>query len=110
MSGMDEQQNCALWYVSWGAAQVELFDSEADAAHRAAHLADSGNASILGVQFADGRLIRRENWRAYDDAFDALMTVPASTEPPRPTRKTGDPFLRGRTVAVDVDTPEWVGR
>jgi hypothetical protein len=101
---------CALWFVTWGSAQVEVFDSEEDAAHRAAHLADSGNSSILGAQFPDGRTIRAEDWHAFDEAFDALMAAPASTEPPRPTREIGDPFLKGRTVAVDVDMPGWVGR
>jgi hypothetical protein len=102
---------CAVWYMRYGTAYYELWISEAQAVSYAYSLADSEEGAVLGVQFADGRLIKREDWQALaeheQERMRALYAQPSTPRPP-PRRPTRDPF-DGHQAHVDADDPGWLG-
>lgn len=105
-------EQCAVWYMHYGSARVVLFANEREAAGFAYELADSGSGAVTGVQFADGRLVKRDDWQALDDYEDEVLRSAsaraANAPPPPPTRKVRDPF-DGQSVSVDADDPAWLG-
>lgn len=101
---------CAVWYMRYGASSYALCDDEAEAVGFATALDDSAEGSVMGVQFADGRLIERDEWQAlkdYQEQQDAAMRA-APAMPSSPMRSVRDPF-GGQTVDVAVNEPEWLG-
>jgi hypothetical protein len=116
MGGVTDSQQCALWY-QWGGRPIEfeLADSEEAAARRAVSIDDCDwPCDLLGVQFADGRIIEAENWPAFDEARrreDERYRQINEARPPdtTPKRAVADPF-DGQTVMIDASAPSWVGR
>lgn len=103
---------CALWYERWHQTRYDLFDSEQGAADYAVYLTEEGEGQPLGVQFADGRTLKVDDWPAYaarkqrweeNERADAARVVE-----PRPTRKVRDPFTDA-VVDVEVSAPGWLG-
>lgn len=101
----------ALWYVRYHQPDYMLCDDEEDAAGIGAAMMDDGGASVLGVQFPDGRTIALENWAAYAEAErrrdEAFARARATNEKP-PMRKIQDPFTK-RDLEVEVSEPGWLG-
>lgn len=105
---------CAVWYMRYGGANYELCDSEEDAVRYAYALAESEEGSVMGVQFADGRLVERDQWQALTDYVEQRWREWRDSEskrsaaPPPPSRRVRDPF-DGQQVAADADVPDWLG-
>lgn len=109
----DEPETCVVWYVRYGTDLYEVFDDEESAAFWSVTTSDSGEASIYGVQFRDGRLIQIEDWAAFDAEFrrrldDERKRSSLAPAARRPTRTGLNPF-NGRSVEVDAEEPDWVG-
>ena len=104
---------CAVWYWRHGCINYELCESEQAAAAWAYNLDDTEEGSVAGVQFADGRLIKRDDWQAlrfYEAEQERARRVrPAVRVNPRASRMVLDPFTRERVV-VDHDAPAWLGQ
>ena len=113
MTGKPE--SVALWYFRYGAPDYDLFDDEDAAADAAVSGEDYGQFSVSGVQFADGRLVRKEDWDAYKqaeqqrDADYQRRRAEAEVAPPVPQREIRDPFS-GKTLETDADEPSWLGK
>lgn len=109
-----DSQQAALWYWQAFALEVEVFDSEAEAAEFAVHMFNQGDAAIVGVQLADGTLHDRDHWPAFAREYeritaeDAALAAEARKNPP-PTRTVRSPFDTTKSVVVLADTPTWVG-
>lgn len=105
-------KQCAVWYMRYGSVGYELCDDEREAAGFAYELEDSGNGSVTGVQFADGRVVKRDDWQAlasYEEELERSASErAANAPPPPPTRNIRDPFY-GQSVSADVDDPDWLG-
>jgi hypothetical protein len=102
---------CAVWYMRYGASSYELCDDEAEAVSYAYGLESAEEGYVSGLQFADGRLIKRDDWQALDDYEKerlAAMRAAVPLSAPKPTRSIRDPF-DGQTVDADVDEPSWLG-
>jgi hypothetical protein len=101
--------------MRYGSHQYELFDTEAEAARRAVGIGDSGEAAVIGIQFADGRLINRDDWQAYKDAdgeaYKAMIerSREERRHPRRVTRKIRDPFSSVEVSVYADEAPEWLG-
>lgn len=65
MTRSDQPQECALWYMSYHVAYVELCPTEMHAVHRALSMEEYETGSPDGVQFPDGTYYAREDWEAY---------------------------------------------
>lgn len=108
------EYQAAVWIVSYGSPDYELFETEEAAAGFAAHAMDNGQCSVLGVQFADGRSVRREDWKAYAAAEDRKLQAWAAEadavkdRTPPPMREARDPF-RHRQIEIEVSEPSWLG-
>lgn len=107
---------CALWYDRHMATYYIRCDTEQQAASMAYEMEDSGDASIAGVQFPDGRTIARDDWTAYQQYVDrkvaedaAAREVRRSTPQPEPIRRVKCPFGDGIVSVWDADDAEWVG-
>jgi hypothetical protein len=102
---------CAVWYMRYGASSYEMCEDEPQAVHYAYALESAEEGYVSGVQFADGRLIKRDDWQALDDfekeRYAAMRSV-APLPAPKPTRSIRDPFAE-QTVDADVDEPDWLG-
>lgn len=111
MDGSPDEPACVLW-MEHCRVDCEFFATE-DAAARAAAEIRSGDypVDILGIQFADGTIIRSDIWPAYRQAVTAQYERARQQmdRATRPTREVRDPFL-ARWVRVDADAPDWVGR
>lgn len=107
-----EKQECAVWYDGRGGIDYDLCDDETEAASVAAGLYESDDApTILGVQFADGRLVKADQWEAFTQAkkAQAAMWAEAYARPRPAMRTVRDPFT-GEAVDVEADEPGWLGR
>lgn len=107
----DEELTCAVWYVGRYGVDFDTCTDEAEAASVAAGLHNGDEAAtILGVQFADGRLVKAEEWQAFADARkrSAAMWAEAAARPQPATRTIRDPFT-GEALEVEVDEPDWLG-
>lgn len=111
-----QQQACALWYFRHFCPVYYLARDEAEAAGAAVSLLDYGEGNPIGVQFPDGRLIRRENWpefaaaRARAEAEHAEHEARRAAGPPEPpARRALDPF-DGQALMIPADDPAWLGR
>lgn len=93
---------CALWYWRYHSPHYEIHDSEEEAAASALEMTDKAEGWPDGVQFADGRTVRLDDWPAYREA--QARRDKASP----PSRKIKHPF-DGQTLTVDADEPEWLG-
>jgi hypothetical protein len=112
----DEKINeqCAVWYMRYGASSYELCDDEREAVRFAHALEEAEDGVTSGVQFADGRLIERDVWQAladyaekrYREWRDAVSSEHVAS--PAPTRQAQDPF-DGQSVSVDAGDPDWLG-
>jgi hypothetical protein len=104
---------CALWVWRYSRLTYELYDSEKAAAGAALATEDYGFGSVAGVQFADGRVVPREDWPAYREAEEAACAASLSLSqvvPPAPVmRRALDPFGSGTEVRVFGVDPPWVG-
>jgi hypothetical protein len=113
---------CALWYFRYYVICVMLHDSEREAVETALAMSDAGEASIAGVQYADGRFVHRREWSLYReiqrqrwDEEDRLMAeTPSRPEPQMrsvvaPFTNNGSMDRRRRTIEVPVDYPDWIG-
>lgn len=106
----------AVWYWRSYSLHFDLFDDEEEAAEQAVWMEDAGEAAIQGVQFADGRTFTRNNWPAYQVAYqrerDAKKAEAAAAGPP-PCRRGHivSPWGGGATAVWDGDAlPEWLGK
>lgn len=106
---------CAVWYWHYGSPDYELCASEEEAASFAVGLEDSGNGSVKGVQFEDGRFVERDAWGAYEarerqqDELAKRMVREAAAQPKPATRQVGLPFDPSRKIHVLADAPPWLG-
>lgn len=104
----------ALWYLRYGSPDCDLCETEWEAASMAISLQDSGEASVSGVQFADGRLVAIRDWRLYHDvarrrhAEEKAEREEQASRPPVPVREALDPFER-RPVRIEASEPAWLG-
>jgi hypothetical protein len=110
-----DEQECAVWYWQHYAPCYELFDNEREAAGFAANLENSGDGSVAGIQFSDGRTIERDRWGAYR-AEQVRLTAQwerdrreRANTPPPPTRKIRHPF-DGSPMTIEAGEPAWLGR
>lgn len=116
MSDSEPDTQVALWFWRYYTPDFDLFDSEEEAAVAGVYMEDSGNASVAGIQFPDGRTIARNEWPAWSTATDQMLqaereaNAKRATEPPRPTRKVRAPFSDGRVIEIDASEPPWVGK
>lgn len=109
-----EPMECAIWFLDGRRVDYALEDSEADAADYAVAMEDGDYpTTLIGVQFADGRLVRAEDWRALADARRRRRQREQERRdnppPPIPTRRGFDPF-DGKPIDIELDSPRWVGR
>ena len=112
---MTEQYTCAVWYVNEpGLLGYELCTDDTAAARRAVYMYDLGECDILGVQFADGRVLRRDEWPAYQAAANEARCRAAFQAPPRPVRRIRSPiswaaYRDEEIIEVDAGEPLWLG-
>jgi len=108
---LEPEPQVAAWRLHLGVADYDLEDDEAAAAHTAALAAVYSDDTVLGAQFADGRIIPAEQWDAYQQELTAVRERRAerSTAPPLPTRDIRDPFTR-RYMRIEETEPAWVGQ
>lgn len=105
----------ALWYSRYHSPDYELCDSEEEAARLGVGMEDSGGASVLGVQFADGSTIERDNWPAFRAAQEWFWKAQresqeaSDAQPPVPRREVLDPFC-GHALKIRASDPQWLGR
>jgi hypothetical protein len=88
-----------------------LFPDETEAAQLAVAMEDQGHCVVVGVEFKDGRVLRRDDWPAYcAAATEAGMRAGETTAAWKagPTREVLDPF-DAIAVNVDADAPAWLG-
>lgn len=115
----------ALWYDGHG-RHVDTYGSEEDAAGYALYKLDDGEGDwrrLLGAQFPDGRTVdlvdypERGVWPAFDEVQDEaerrraerLAQDAMPKPPPPPMRGVRDPF-GVKTVMVEMDAPDWLGK
>ena len=104
----------ALWWVRYSEPDYEICGTEREAAERAWGIQDSGEASVLGIQYPDGRLTEADDWLLLEQVtaeFNADITraaAEAATRPPKPKRLVRDPF-GNRPFYTDPGEPEWLG-
>lgn len=104
----DTSPQCAVWYMRYGGAAYELCDDEQSAVQFAYALADQEEGAVSGVQFADGRLVERDDWQALSDYEDeryrawrdSVANAPVVSTPS--TRRAFDPFGGNLADAVDL--------
>lgn len=106
--------DCALWYMRYYHAYYDLCASEEEAATDGVAMEDAEAGVVLGVQFPDGRIVKRGDWEAFhearrrwDESWRAAEEQRKATPPP-PSRKIKDPF-EGREVSAPLDAPGWLG-
>lgn len=110
----ENEPQVAVWTARYGTPDYYLFDNETSAADYAAVVADSGDASVLGAQFSDGRVIPVEQWEAYDEAEARLYAsyrrreAEAAAAPKRAVRSVRSPFGLGQ-IEIEASEPEWLG-
>lgn len=112
----DQNKQCAVWWMRYGSAGVDVYDSEQEAAEDAVIIDRSEQAAVAGVQYSDGSFTDTAKWEAYrvedrrrDEEDDRLASEMAARPKPA-TRTVQAPFDNDRTVDVPVDAPSWLGR
>lgn len=113
---MNEQQQqdrrCVVWWVHYGSAWFRLATDEDDAVRIAYGVTNSDEGSLLGVQYADGRAVKDDQWEAYQRYQDEQDSAPRP-EPAPVARVVGCPFGDGHygkvEIRADEDLPEWIG-
>jgi len=109
---------CAVWYYRYHSPRYELFETEQDAAEDAYYMTETGECSVSGVQFADGRTVSVKEWQAYADVVaaaeaereaSARAAEAPTPQPVKPARVVTDPF---GGIALDIrdGDPDWLGR
>jgi hypothetical protein len=91
--------------------RLRSHDDEQEAAYAAYYMIDGGMAFPTGVQFADGRTIKFEDWAFYREIEKRILLEESRQDisaQQRPKRTVLDPFS-GAEVAIDADSPGWVG-
>ena len=110
---MADKDTCALWYWRHNTITYDVFDTEAEAASMAVYFKDDAQGVPIGVQFANGRTIRYQDWDAYraarQQADEDCRQRLANPAEPRPTRTVLDPF-EGKEVTIEADEPSWLGK
>lgn len=116
---MSAQYTCALWTVSHGRAHYQCEYTERQAARTAVAIDEDGDASVLGVQFADGRVLKKAEWPEYEAEVQRILArvreevARAAQRPSLPApRVTFVPkalWKAGVEVRVDASAPAWVG-
>lgn len=108
------EYECAVWFWRYQVPDYDLFETEQEAAEFAVGMEDNCNGAASGVQFRDGRLIKRDDWVALRTAeadrnalYIAQAEARANATPP-PTRVARDPFS-GTEIKVELSEPDWVG-
>ncbi len=106
---------CALWYMRHGGLDYEICDTEAEAIRAAFGMLETGEAAPSGVQFPDGRVVRRRDWVALLDYRDAVYAaehaaLAARPAPVKPAKRDVRSPFGDTIVTVDVGEPEWLGR
>ncbi len=109
----DPDRQCVVWSSRFSGTYYHLYDDEEEAAGVAAAISDDGSASILGVQFADGRAVPVDEWAAYREAQDrrdredADRLAAENARPRVPLMVARCPFgARSAPVWLDKDA-EW---
>lgn len=109
------EDTCAVWYWRHHSLDYDLYEDEQAAARFAASLEEWENGFVAGVQFSDGRLIKRDGWSAMreeerrrDQESDARMEAYKAV-PPTPKRKINPPFTDDPYMEIDAEEPEWLG-
>jgi hypothetical protein len=106
------EDSVAVWFLRYNRPDYDLMDDEDSAARLAVAIEEEGNGSILGVQFADGRTHKADQWRALHDARRRSQEFwkerQANPPAPRPTRKARDPFM-GKDLDIEISEPGWLG-
>lgn len=112
MTDPDQPATIAVWYLHHGSPDYWDEPTEQEAADTAARIDLYTDDTVLGAQFADGRLVTPGNWPAYQQATlktrqrrDEQEQVRPET---RPTRRALAPFVN-TTVIIDADEPAWIG-
>jgi len=115
MTDEAKTSECAVWYMRHYSAYYELCEDEQQAVSYAYALVDAGEGAVLGVQFADGRLVERDEWQALADyqnerysAWRDSVRAAEALPPPPPPRQVRDPF-EGHEASVDAGDPDWLG-
>lgn len=109
MTDGDDAATCAVWYQRYGGTYYELCTDEEQAASYAFWTEERGDGSVHGIQFADGRIIARDCWKALADMEAEIERVaPRDPLTPTPVRDAIDPFTKERAV-VFADDPDWLG-
>lgn len=101
---------CAVWFMRHGSPDYELCDNEHDAAGFVYYMAESGSGVLSGIQFADGRIIKADDWdgpERYAEELDRDKAARPPSPPPE-TRTVHDPFSR-QDAEVFTKDPSWVG-
>jgi hypothetical protein len=106
----------ALWTICHHTPRYELYDNEVEAAAQAVTIQERELAAVMGVQYDDGRTVRREDWPAYRAERERRVTeeiarAAAAAAPSRwsPLRAIKDPF-NGCAMHIDASEPTWLGR
>ena len=102
---------CALWWISHGDVQVDVYPSEEAAARAGWALGDDGAA--LGVEFPDGHTLKCDDWPEWDAELRRSTerarqwVADERSKPKRATRVARSVFGEA-TIYADA-YPEWVG-
>lgn len=104
-------QGCAVWFWRNFIMEYEIFDHEIDAARYAVALLENEEGAPVGLQYSDGRTVKVENWRAYEEAEKVYNAARNSRPPMAPpsTRIILNPF-DGSPKRVDAGQPKWLGK
>jgi hypothetical protein len=111
------EPTCAVWYYRHHVVYYELCGDEDEAVSYANSLSEHGEGATVGVQFADGRFVERDDWTALDDyereqaarwraEYEAERLNPP---PPRLTRSVHPPWDTKDTAVVEPGDPAWLG-
>lgn len=103
----------AVWYMSRGVAHVEVCPDEHEAVLYAMDLEERDDGAVSGVQYADGSLVKSQDWKAYnerrrEEAGETLEQV-RKEQKPEPIRHVRDPFTERDVVVLADRAPDWLG-
>lgn len=113
---IEDRGECALWVWRHGTLDVDVYDTEREAARSALSISDYGSGAPDGVQFPDGTFVKEKDWPMYQEEHEAQVKrwreeFEAQKLRPKPAvRKVKAPFDDGRTVTIEADMPDWIGR
>lgn len=104
---------CAVWYWRYYNILVELCENEEEAASFAAHLDNSGNGSVQGIQYSNGEFLDRNQWEAYREENKRVESSYRENTPTpmQATTTVNVPFGETeRVIKVYGNVPEWLGK